>query len=295
MESDDISADLPADTPVCCFTDFRHLTVAAREIISKLKENDCDGNQYLVVFNLSKYAADKLLEDPDALGGIPFRFALDGNVGRIKVVPTPAHDCTTDNLRDEIGSEVLRMGVPRDNRQWGQTTTNAGSVGNKAKQPDQCFYPGSRRPVFSQFQGYPTLVVETGVTESLARLRGDALWWFAKSQGDTRMVLITSVRRATRTILMEVWQLASPGMPRITRSIIDQFRSNNPLPMPPMVRQPAVSQQAYCIKELIITPTTVVGAPLILPFQAIFDRPPVGNEQDIVLNAAALMSIARPL
>ena len=295
MCADNILADLPADTPVRCFTNFRHLTAEATEIISKLPGNEYDGNQYLVVLNLSKYAADKLLDDPDALDGVRFRFALDGNVGRIKVVPTSAHDCTTDNLRGEIESEVLRMGVPRNDRQWGQTTTNPGSVGNKAKQPDQCFYPGSRRPVFSQFQGYPTLVVETGVTESLPRLRGDALWWFANSQGDTRMVLIMSVRRATRTIFMEVWQLAPPGTPRITRSIIDQFRSNNPLPMPPMVRQPAVSQQAYCIKELIITPTTVVGAPLILPFQAIFDRPPVGNEQDIVLNAAALMSIARPL
>ena len=295
MCADNILADLPADTPVRCFTNFRHLTAEATEIISKLQGNGDDGNQYLVVLSLTKYAADKLLDDPDALGGVRFRFALEGHVGRIKVVPTSAHDCITDNLRDEIGSEVLRMGVPRDDRQWGQTTTSPGAVGSKAKQPDQCFYPGSRRPVFSQSQGYPTLVVETGVTESLPILRGDALWWFANSQGDTRMVLLMSVRRATRTIFMEVWQLAPPGTPRITRNLIDQFRSSNPLPMPPMVRQPAVLQQAYCIKELIITSTTVVGAPLILPFQAIFDRSAVGNEQDIVLNAAALMSIARPL
>lgn len=295
MRADDILADLPADTPVRCFTNFQHLTVAATEIISNLRENNYDGNQYLVILNISKYAADKLLEDPDALGGIPFRFALDGKAGRIKVIPTSAHDSTTDNLRDEIGSEVLRMGVPRNDRQWGQTTSNPGSVSTKSKQPDQCFYPGSRRPVFSQFQGYPTLVVETGVTESLLRLRSDALWWFANSQGDTRMILIMSIRQATQTILMEVWQLAPPGTPRLTRNIIDQFRSNSPLPMPPMVRQPAVSQQAYCIKELIITPTTIVGAPLILPFQAIFDHPSMGNEQDIVLDTAALMSIARPL
>ena len=259
MCADNILTDLPADTPVRCFADFRQLTVAATEVISKLKENDYGGNHYLVVLSISKYAADKLLEDPGTLGGIPFRFALDGNAGRIKVVPTPAHDCTTDNLRDEIGSEMLRMSVPRDDRQWGQTTSNPGSVSTKAKQPDQCFYPGSRRPVYSQFQGYPTLVVETGVTESLPRLRGDALWWFANSQGDTRMVLILSIRRATRTVLIEVWQ------------------------------------QAHCIKELIITPTTIVGAPLTLLFQAIFDRPPMGNERDIVLDAAALMSIARPL
>lgn len=48
----------------------------------------------------------------------------------------------------------------------------------------------------------------------------------------------------------------------------------------------------YLCYKLIITPTTIVGAPpLTLPFQAIFDRLPVGNKQEIVLDAAALMSI----
>lgn len=176
MCADEILADLPADIPVHCFSNFRQLTVAATGIISKLKDNDYGGNHYLVVLDISKYAADKLFDDPDALGGIPFHFTLGGNVGRIKVVPTPAHACITDNLRDEIGSDMLRMGVPRDDRQWGKTSSNPGSVSTKAKQPDQCFYPGTRRPVYSQFQGYPTLVVETGVSESLPRLRGDSLW-----------------------------------------------------------------------------------------------------------------------
>ena len=73
------------------------------------------------------------------------------------------------------------------------------------------------------------------------------------------MVLILSIHHATRKVFMEVWQ------------------------------------QACCTKEVIITPTTIVGAPLTLPFQAVFDRPPMGNERDIVLDAAALMSIVRPL
>lgn len=85
------------------------------------------------------------------------------------------------------------------------------------------------------------------------------MWWFANSQDDTQMVLILSIHQATRTILMEVWQ------------------------------------QAYCIKELIITLMTVIGAFLTLLFQEIFDHPPMRNVQGIVLDAAALMSIARPL
>lgn len=72
MCADNILADLPADTPVRCFTNLRHLTAEATEIISKLQGNEYDGSECLVVLDISKYAADKLLDDPDALVGFPF-------------------------------------------------------------------------------------------------------------------------------------------------------------------------------------------------------------------------------
>ncbi|KAJ5487327.1 hypothetical protein N7530_001627 [Penicillium desertorum] len=60
--------------------------------------------------------------------------------------------------------------------------------------------------------------------------------------------------------------------------------------MPPLIGQPAQLQQAYCADMVDVTassiagmPNVVTGAPMVLPFIAIQDRPPGPGEGDIVL------------
>jgi hypothetical protein len=66
-----------------------------------------------VVLGLSKAARDKLDNDKDILGGIGFRFMSEGSTEVIEVVPSVAHDVTTENLEDEIRDTSITMGVPK--------------------------------------------------------------------------------------------------------------------------------------------------------------------------------------
>jgi hypothetical protein len=63
--------------------------------------------------------------------------------------------------------------------------------------------------------------------------------------------------------------------------------------MPPRVRQPIHTQHPYIAQEIVITPAGIIGAPLILPFEALFDRTPQANEGDILFTQPALGHFTR--
>lgn len=76
------------------------------------------------------------------------------------------------------------------------------------------------------------MVVETGVSESLPRLRQDARRWFGASNGEVRIVIIISTKKTA--VHFEQWQLAPPNAPRpLTRAYIDSLRQN-PGNVPPL-------------------------------------------------------------
>ncbi|ODM16426.1 hypothetical protein SI65_07933 [Aspergillus cristatus] len=150
----------------------------------------------------------------------------------------------------------------------------------KAKQPDQCFWPGVK-PVSlgsDRLDSWPTLVIETGVGGSVDRLREDAKCWFDNSKGDTRIVLLLVVDKEERVIRVEKWQL----LPENGSTMV-------------MVSDVSEGQKAYLSQELQITPYSVDGAPLILPFEEVMRRSPVKNETDIVPNEVVLMGCAKNL
>ncbi|GKZ30213.1 hypothetical protein AbraIFM66950_008259 [Aspergillus brasiliensis] len=229
-------------------------------------------------------AIDRLSEADHIVPDVAVRFMWVGNTGLFKVVPSVSHDITTTRTMRCIDHDCMLMGVPRTTYCWGSAVTNPGTVSTHGKQPDNCLYPPNRQPSLGQLNGWPTLVIETGVSESLAKLRRDATWWFQSSSGDTRIVLIVSIKSSARQVRLEKWQLIPPNMGRpATRQMIDQLRQE-PDQMPPLVQQPANAQFAFPIQEVVITPTSITGQPLVLPFQALFDRRPDGNERDIVID-----------
>ena len=173
------------------------------------------------------------------------------------------------------------MGYDWDDCQWGSTTLHEKTVSSRSKMPDECLYPPSRRPEHGQLRPWPSFVIETGVFESLPRLRMDATWWFANSCGDVRIVLVVSINKATRQVVLERWQLAPVGtlVPLSPETIFDLQEKNAP---PPLEKQPFVSpDSAYCAQRIKIcrTSNTVTGGPLRLPFQPVMDSniPPEGN------------------
>ena len=211
------------------------------EVHQNLLQAGEDDNQYVIVPNISKYTVSKLLDEYPTMGSVEYRFMHAGTVGVIKVIPSGAHDVTVGNFVSEIEWQLRGMGVSRAAFQFGRTTTNPAVTSDKSKQPDDCIFPGPRKMANGQIVAWPTFVVGAGVSESLPRLRQDASWWFANSAGMVRVVLLLAIRKRTKTIVIERWQLAPPGTPGLDSTIIANLRQQNTLP--PQVLQSVVTQQ----------------------------------------------------
>lgn len=61
------------------------LRTSAQCVFATLRANDHDGNQWIVVHNLTPTAVDKLYNDNNILR-IPFRFQLEGTTGLIRII-----------------------------------------------------------------------------------------------------------------------------------------------------------------------------------------------------------------
>lgn len=276
------------------FSRFKLLRTCAKMLVESLQTKSA--NQWIVVLGLPQSAIGKLDEDHSCLGGVEYRFAWEGNAGLIKIVPSFEHDSVTDGFTRVLDLHLIGMGlVSATSRKWVATTTYKPTA-NKGKQADQGFLPPSRRPSAPGLPpGWPTLTIETGLSESLSQLRQDALWWLSNSSGAVRIVLVISISKRKDRVFIEIWQLAPPNSPRpLTRAYIQTLCQQSPN-IPPLVQQQAASQQAYCAHEIEISANGVTGAPLTLPFVAVYDRPPAQGEGDIVLAEQDFLDVTSDL
>jgi hypothetical protein len=69
-----------------------------------------------------------------------------------------------------------------------------------SKEGDSTFKPLSIRP---RKVDWPTIVLESGWFESLTKLRQDARLWLENSRGDIKTVLLFSISRTARTMIIE--------------------------------------------------------------------------------------------
>jgi hypothetical protein len=141
-----------------------------------------------------------------------------------------------------------------------------------SKEGDSSFRPYSHRPNKTD---WPTIVIESGVSETLPHLRFDTSWWLRESKGDVKIIIIISIKRARPMIQIEKWELASIVGGQLTL----RSASNN-------------AQIPTKTQEITIDPNAVTGAPLILEFEKILLRPAVLPETDIAFSAQELSTWA---
>ncbi|GIK05321.1 hypothetical protein Aspvir_009428 [Aspergillus viridinutans] len=264
------------------YSSFKQLQQAAHSVLQTLQANDCDGNQWILVLGLTKEAIERLDNDKECLGGVDFRFEWEGSTGLIKVIPGFTHEHLINDFTSKVTSDLQNMGIPYWERRWiGTTTYKPGN--NRGKQADQGFTPPSRQGAQGQTRGWPTLVVEVGVSESMAKLRSDAKFWLNNSNGQTRIIVLVSAKRGRVTF--EKWMLMPPNAPNPAPPAYVATLRSRPVHRPPLVNQPAATQQLYSAQEVVVTPTGMTGAPMVLPFRAVYDRAPTANETDIAITA----------
>ncbi|OQE13623.1 hypothetical protein PENFLA_c045G02029 [Penicillium flavigenum] len=293
--SSSLMSKLPDGYVIHHFSRFKLLRTCAKFLVESLQSSKSE-NQWLVILGLSKSAIQKLDEDHSCLEGIEYRFAWEGHAGLLKIVHSFEHDSVTDRFTRVLDLALIAMGlVSTTSRMWVATTTYKPTA-NKGKQADQGFLPPSRRPSAPGLPpGWPTLTIETGLSKSLSQLRQDAIWWLSNSSGEVRIVLVISISKRKDRVFIEVWQLAPPNSPRpLTRAYIQTLCQQSPN-VPPLVQQPAVLQQAYCAHEVEISANGVTGAPLTLPFVAVYDRSPAQGEGDIVLTGQDFLDVTSDL
>lgn len=87
------------------------LVTTARAIQTQLTTNSTGSNdQYLLVQNLPPEIIDNLIEDKNALDGIPFRFTFERYTGLIKMISAD-HIAVTRKLAETVLQECLLAGV----------------------------------------------------------------------------------------------------------------------------------------------------------------------------------------
>src|SRR4051794_32051498 len=159
-----------------------------------------------------------------------------------------------------------------------------------SKEGDSAFKPLSMRP---RKADWPTIVLESGWSESLTRLRRDAHIWLENSGGDVKIVLLFSIGRTVRTMMIEKWE----NRPVPTNPPVPD---NPPVPANPSVpaNRPttrsmtrAAAQTPTQIQAITINSNsnTVNGAPLTLEFRKIFLRQAISLlEHDFTFTAQDL-------
>ena len=228
-------------------------------------------NQYLVFQPVTEDDLAEIEEKRHTIGrGLRFTHCTDIDTLIIKV-PTKEHEAVTRTFTHDFMRRIEHMGLTEldDLKDMGATTYKGTST---KKEPDSCWRPLAVRP---NGQDWPTVVFEVGVSETLRKLRMDARWWLANSQGRVKIVLLFKINRAARTIQIEKWECTYAA------------RSNRP---PAQV--PAQIQTVDIDANGVTGSPPATTPPLVLHFQDILLRQPVPPEENLIYTAQNLQRLA---
>ena len=203
----------------------------------------------------------------------------DVNLLVIKSMPSPELQAAYLSLTNDFYCKCFEMGLSFSSLVPLGGTTFFGP--NSSKEGDSTFKPTSR----NRRMDWPTIVFESGYSESLARLRHDARSWFPNSGGEVKIAVVVSITLAQKRLRVEKWCLSpATGHRPATRT------RPNPKPHPPV---PTRMQEIIITRNPAAEPNgatsyTVTGAPLIFELRDLLLRDPVPPECDLTFTAADL-------
>jgi hypothetical protein len=261
------------DINIQTFVGIQNMRRIVKSQSDKLQKGDSD-QQYLVFSRVSVDDLAKIDSARNSIGkGTRMTHYTDTNLLIVKL-PTAEHESAHTNLAKEVVIALTVMGPRLASYECHSVGATTYRVRGSSKEADSAYRPRSFRPNKTD---WPTIVFESGLSESLRQLRVDVDWWFRKSSGAVKIVVIISIKRAPQTLQIEKWELA----PMIGRRPPTRAFPNNPPPPIPTK-----------IHEITIVQNAVTGAPLVLEFDKIFLRPAVLPETDITFTAQELSTWA---
>src|SRR5277367_3556778 len=120
--------------------------------------------------------------------GVRLTHYMDWDILILKV-PTAKHEAAHRTFSDQLFFEAGLMGLRWELFNIGAETYKPALM---SKEGDSAFKPGSIRPLDTD---WPTIVIESGWSESLTKLREDARRWLENSGGEVKIVLLISIGR----------------------------------------------------------------------------------------------------
>jgi len=266
--------------PVRTFTTITNMQRAIDSFEEKLEAGKA--SPYLI-FRL--VTTDDLLkierarENSKIRRGVRLTHYVDWDILILKV-PTIEYEAAHRSFSTKLFLGAAEMGLPWELYDLGATTFKTPRI---SKEGDSSFKPLSIRP---RAADWPTIVLESGWSGSLTRLRRDAHIWLEDSRGEVKIVLLFAISRTTRTTIIEKWQNRPvPANRPVTRAMTRAAANppNQPSQSPTQIQAIAIDSNSNIVN----------GAPLTLEFRDIFLRqavPPL--EHDFTFTAQDLSQFA---
>ena len=172
----------------------------------------------------------------------------------VKLMPSVKHEAAHRCFSENFVYKIRVVGVPRT----GFYPLGAGRFEGyiSSKEADSACKPIL---VKSVEKDWSTIVFESGLSDSLERLRADAKWWLIESRGQVKFAVLISIRPAFSAICIEKWEL---GLAERPTTPMASSNAQHPPQVP------------ICVQAIKIDHNTVSGAPLMLKFEKVFLRPP---------------------
>jgi hypothetical protein len=259
------------DVPVWIFKTIKNMQETINSYEKKLEASEA--SPYMIfrpVKTNDLLKIERARENGKIDRGVRLTHYVDWDILILKV-PTAKHEIAHGNFSDQyLVFQTGLMGLRRELTRLGSTTFKTSRM---SKEGDSAFKPRSMRPHETD---WPTIVIESGWSESLTRPREDARRWLENSRGNIKIVLLISIGRRARTMIIEKWE-------------------NRPVPANGPATRSNTTQTPTQIQAITIdsNSNTVNGAPLTLEFRKIFLRqavPPL--EHDFTFTTQHLLAYA---
>ncbi|EPS35031.1 hypothetical protein PDE_09996 [Penicillium oxalicum 114-2] len=253
------------------------LKQTANDVYHRLNSEASYANQFIVVQNITQ-SLQALLSGDDNPVGRYTRLTLDKQHQRavFRVMPSSDHERVTHRFMYCLLEKLHDVGIHRDHFYVEGITRFRGKFSEK--EPDNAFTPLAS---LHDNPEWPSLVIETGLSESDAQLRNDAYWWFSNSDYKVNIVLLISIERQPELrVTFKLFNLRSANT-RVTRGL--QAEVNRALSLDATSAQtasPSKPQSRLAAETTIVTATDADNTPLKLPFETLMRRPPDPNTKE---------------
>ncbi|KAK3359306.1 hypothetical protein B0T25DRAFT_93891 [Lasiosphaeria hispida] len=214
-----------------------------------------------------------------------FRFRRYNTNSRILIItiPTDVHEALHLGLYMRYRDQLVQNGRQRSWKDIGIATRRAeqGHPGGDGGEGDST---GGPKPERGNKGAWPTLVIESGDSESLGELHNDMRWWFSTSDHQVKIVLLAKYDDTRSVIILEKWE--EDAQTRLGATTTRHFAANQ--------QTPTLRQSITITQNATTNPVSynVTRGTLILSFRLLFLRDPGPGEADFVVSVQDLEDYA---